>query len=54
VTYTSAEFQALRRALLACNDADRAYKRRWFLKWVDYYGRILGDAGPLPELGVEK
>lgn len=33
--YTSNELQAVRKALLACNDADRAYLRRWILRWVD-------------------
>jgi len=30
--YTSMEFQRVREALLACNDADRAYLRRWILR----------------------
>jgi hypothetical protein len=29
--YTSSEFQAVREALLNCNNADRAYLRRWIL-----------------------
>jgi hypothetical protein len=47
--YTSNEFQAVRKALLACKDADRAYLRRWVLRWVDDHGRIRRDAEPLPE-----
>jgi hypothetical protein len=52
MTYTSLEFQAVRRALLACNDADRAYLRRWLLRWVDDMGRVRRDAEPLPDRGV--
>ena len=48
---TSAEFQAVRRALLACSNADRAYLRRWILRWVDEQGRIRKDAEPLPDRG---
>jgi hypothetical protein len=49
MAYTSAEFRGVRRALLACNDADRAYLRRWLLRWVDDHGRIKRDAEALPE-----
>lgn len=52
MTYTSSEFQAVRRALLTCNDADRAFLRRWLLTWVDDRGRIRRDAEPLPDRGV--
>ena len=31
---TSAEFQAARRALLACTDADWAFLRRWIVRWA--------------------
>ena len=47
--YTSPEFQAVRRALLACADADRAYLRRWILRWVDECGHIRLKAEPLPD-----
>jgi hypothetical protein len=47
--YTSPEFQAVRRALLACSDADRAYLRRWILLWIDDRGHVLRDADPLPD-----
>jgi hypothetical protein len=49
--YTSMEFQRVREALLACNDADRAYLRRWILRWIDEYGHIIRDAERLPEKG---
>jgi len=49
--YTSAEFQAVRVALLACNDGDRAYLRRWILRWVDERGRLIPDSDPLPSKG---
>ena len=49
--YTSMEFQRVREALLACNDADRAYLRRWILRWIDDYGHISRDAEKLPEKG---
>ena len=49
--YTSAEFQQTRKALLACNDADRAYLRRWILRWIDDRGHISRDAERLPERG---
>jgi hypothetical protein len=51
--YTSAEFQAVRKALLACTDADRALLRNWILRWVDDMGRIRRDAEPLPERGAD-
>ncbi len=51
--YTSAEFQAVGRALLACRDADRAYLRRWVLRWIDDEGHILPDAEVLTTLGCE-
>lgn len=41
----------MRKMLLACNDADRAYLRRWILRWVDDYGRIRRDAEVLTERG---
>lgn len=52
--YTSSEFQAVREALLKCNDADRAYLRRWILRWVDDRGRMNREAEvvePLPTKG---
>ncbi len=49
--YTSMEFQRVREALLACKDADRAYLRRWILRWVDEYGRITREAEKLPIKG---
>jgi hypothetical protein len=49
--YTSHEFQAVRLALLACSNADRAYLRRWILRWVDDRGAILPEAIPLPDQG---
>jgi len=33
--YASKGFQAVRVALLDCNDADRAYMRRWILRGID-------------------
>lgn len=50
-TYTSAEFQRVREALLACSDADRAYLRRWILRWVTEYGKIAAEAEKLPDKG---
>ena len=47
--YTSAEFQAVRRALVACSNADRAYLRRWILRWVDDYGHVNPQAEKMPE-----
>ena len=49
--YTSAEFQAAREALLKCTNADRAFLRRWILRWIDNRGRILYNAEKLPEQG---
>ncbi len=49
--YTSAEFQAVRKALLSCLDADRAYLRRWVMQWIDDRGRIIPNAEPLPDRG---
>jgi hypothetical protein len=51
--YTSMEFQRVREALLACNDADRAYLRRWILRWIDDYGRISREAEKLPDKGCK-
>jgi hypothetical protein len=51
--YTSAEFQTVRLALFKCSDADRAYLRRWILRWVDDRGRIRSEAEPLPEKGCK-
>ena len=31
------EVQAVRRALLVCSNADRAYLRRWIMRWVTTY-----------------
>jgi len=50
---TSAEFQAVRRALLACSNADRAYPRRWILRWVDEQGHVQRGAQPLPDIGCK-
>jgi len=50
--YTSPEFQEARRALLACSDADRAYLRRWLLRWTTDTGQIVKDAEPLPDRGI--
>ena len=50
-SYTSMEFQRVREALLAFKDAERAYLRRWILRWIDDYGRISGEAEKLPEKG---
>jgi hypothetical protein len=36
------EIQQIRYRLLALNDADRAYVRRWLIRWVDESGRVLG------------
>jgi hypothetical protein len=49
--YTSAEFQAVCEALLKCTSADRAYLRRWILRWVDDHGRLLPSGETLPEKG---
>jgi hypothetical protein len=49
--YTSQEFQVAREALLKCTNADRAFLRRWILRWVDDRGRILRNAETLPEKG---
>jgi hypothetical protein len=50
--YTSEEFQIARRALLECSDADRAYLRKWLLRWTDDHGHIKRDAEPMPTQGV--
>jgi hypothetical protein len=42
--YTSAEFQAVREALLKCSNADRAFLRRWILRRVDDHGQIVRGA----------
>jgi hypothetical protein len=39
--FTSKEFQAVRAALLACNNADRAYLRSGILRWIDDHGQVL-------------
>lgn len=52
--YTSAEFLAVCKALIACNDADRAYLRRWLLKWTDEQGRLFKGAESLPERGTRQ
>lgn len=46
-------FQEVRKALLKCSDADRAYLRNWLIKYVDTQGRIIEEAKqePLPEKG---
>lgn len=49
--YTSKEFQAVREALLACSNADRAYLRRWILRWIDEYGHVIRNAEKLPGKG---
>jgi hypothetical protein len=49
--YTSQEFQRVREALLKCSNADRAFLRRWILRWVDDRRRILANAEKLPEKG---
>jgi hypothetical protein len=49
--YTSNEFQEVRKALLACKDADRAFLRRWILRWVDDHGHIKGDPKELAAKG---
>ncbi len=51
--YTSAEFQRVREALIACSNADRAYLRRWILQWIDEHGRINREADPLPTKGCQ-
>jgi len=38
-------------ALLAYNDADCAYLRRWILRWIDEYGHAIRDAEKMPEKG---
>jgi hypothetical protein len=48
---TSAGFQVVRRALLACTDADRAFLRRWILRWVDEHGHVQRDPATLPQEG---
>lgn len=50
--YTSAQFQVARKALLACSNADRAFLRRWLLKWTDDHGRIVKEAPELPNRAV--
>jgi len=50
--YTSAEFQTARKALLACSDADRAFLRRWLLRWTDDQGHVVRAAPPLPDRGI--
>jgi hypothetical protein len=45
------KFQAVREALLECSYADRAYLRRWILRWIDDHGRSFVDAEKLPEKG---
>ena len=40
------EFQKIRYLLLAINDADRAYVRKWFLRWVAEDGTLLGLRPP--------
>lgn len=47
--YTSPEFQAVRRALLVCTDADRAYLRRWILRWIDDRGGVRPGSEALPD-----
>ena len=52
--YTSLEFQNAKDALLKCNAADRAYLRRWILRWVDDRGHLSREADlvePLPAKG---
>lgn len=49
--YTSMELQRVREALLACNGADRAYLRRWILRWVDDHGHVSREAEKLPTKG---
>jgi hypothetical protein len=49
--YTSKEFQTVREALFACNNADRAYLRRWILRWVADYGHVRPEAEKMPEKG---
>ena len=49
--YASLEFQRVREALPACNDAHRAYLRRWIPRWIDDYGRIGREAEKVPEKG---
>ncbi len=49
--YTSAEFQRVRESLLACSNADRAYLRRWILRWIDEWGRVRREAEVLPDKG---
>lgn len=42
--YTSIEFRTARKALLAWSDADRAFLRRWLLKWTDEHGQVVREA----------
>jgi hypothetical protein len=51
--YTSAAFQKVREALLACSNADRTFLRRWIVKWIDERGHVLRDAEPLPDRGCD-
>lgn len=51
--YTSQEFQAVCKALLACNDADRAYLRRWILRWLTTTGASVGRRTNYRIRGVE-
>ena len=41
----------MREALLACNDADRAYLRRWILRWIDDRGHVRRGAEGLNQKG---
>lgn len=41
---TGREFQKARLALLACSNADRAFLRRWLLRWTTDTGKIQKDA----------
>jgi hypothetical protein len=50
--YTSAEFQAVRTALLRCQPHDLAFLRRWIVRWVDDRGHICSGAEPLPDRGI--
>jgi hypothetical protein len=38
------EFQKIRYLLLAINDADRAYVRKWFLRWIAEDGKLLAPS----------
>lgn len=44
----------MRRALLACNNADRAYLRRWIVQWIDDRGRINPEAEAMPTQGIDE